>query len=133
MLQWLKNILYTLMAGLLLINTCSLGIMKIGFELNQDYFEANFCVNKKRPQLNCHGSCHLHKNLKKVQNNPTSKQGKRIQSSLFSVIFLAPTTYANQISNSFFEPVYQWPNYLDHYKYLSLARIFHPPTNAFCA
>ena len=29
------------------------------FELNIDYIIENYCVNKEKPQLQCHGKCHL--------------------------------------------------------------------------
>jgi len=31
------------------------------FNAHQDYFEKVYCVNKDKPELECHGKCHLNK------------------------------------------------------------------------
>ncbi len=39
------------------------------FYANQDQIEAAFCENIDQPELNCHGQCHLKKQLQKPQND----------------------------------------------------------------
>ena len=34
------------------------------YQLNLDYIVAEYCVNKKRPSLQCNGKCYLSKQLK---------------------------------------------------------------------
>lgn len=35
----------------------------IHFYANQEYIEINYCVNLDKPELNCHGKCHLNASL----------------------------------------------------------------------
>lgn len=128
MLQTLKHITYLLMAMLLLVNTCALGLVKMGFELNRDYFEANYCVNKDRPELQCHATCHLHKSLMKVQDNQGDEQGNRTQPTFLSVNFIPAqgVRFAD-----FFTPIEEQKHhshYSSLYSYLSVLGTFHPPT-----
>lgn len=41
----------------------------VHFKLNQKDIEKEFCVNKAKPQLQCHGKCHLKKDLEKSEKN----------------------------------------------------------------
>lgn len=52
---------------LLLINIFSVGILKLSYEANKDYFTQNFCINKDKPLLKCNGKCHLNKTIKKTE------------------------------------------------------------------
>lgn len=44
------------------------------FYANQDEIEEEFCINKDKPELNCHGQCHLKEELQtskpEVQKEP---------------------------------------------------------------
>ncbi|VTP94659.1 Uncharacterised protein [Sphingobacterium daejeonense] len=43
------------------------------FILNQKQIEEQYCINKNRPALNCHGQCFLKKKLEKAQNKNDKK------------------------------------------------------------
>ncbi len=43
-------------------------IIVVYFNLNQEAIEQAFCVNKDKPALECHGNCHLKKQLEKTKN-----------------------------------------------------------------
>lgn len=43
----------------------------IHFKLNQDAIEQAFCINKDKPWLQCHGMCHLKKQLKEPESSET--------------------------------------------------------------
>jgi len=51
-------------------------VIIVHFYVNQAEIEAAYCVNKERPELNCHGQCHLNETLNQdvnssqVQNAP---------------------------------------------------------------
>ena len=47
------------------------------FKLNQDFIANELCINKEKPELNCHGKCHLNNELKK-NNNENSHNKSRI-------------------------------------------------------
>lgn len=42
--------------------------------INKDYVARELCVNKSKPQMHCNGKCHLAKQLKKLEESPTSDQ-----------------------------------------------------------
>lgn len=41
----------------------------IEYIVNQDYIVEFLCINKEEPKLQCHGKCHLAKELKKQQDD----------------------------------------------------------------
>ena len=42
------------------------------FKLNREVIEREFCVNKNRPELGCHGTCFLKKQLEKANEDAES-------------------------------------------------------------
>lgn len=57
------------MTLLTLLITMQQGIIFIHFKLNQKYIEANYCINKAQPELNCHGKCELKKEIQETTND----------------------------------------------------------------
>lgn len=53
----------------IVVLTCWQSYTVIHFYANQDQIEATFCENIDQPELNCHGQCHLKKQLQKQQKN----------------------------------------------------------------
>lgn len=43
-------------------------IIVVHFKLNRDAIEERFCTNKNKPELQCHGTCHLKKQLQEAEN-----------------------------------------------------------------
>ncbi len=41
----------------------------VEYILNQDYIAEFLCINKDKPELQCHGKCHLAKEIEKQQEN----------------------------------------------------------------
>ena len=64
----MKKVFSILMATLVLLITFQRGLIVIHFKLNQDYIEKNYCVNKTKPKLQCHGQCQLKKELQKTSD-----------------------------------------------------------------
>lgn len=64
----MKKVFSILMATLILLITFQRGLIVIHFKLNQDYIEKNYCVNKTKPKLQCHGQCKLKKELQKTSD-----------------------------------------------------------------
>lgn len=50
----------------------------IHFYSNQDEIEAEHCINKDKPEMNCHAQCHLNKQLKPAIIDRT-ESGRTIQ------------------------------------------------------
>jgi hypothetical protein len=46
----------------------------LSYNLNYEYISKVLCENKAKPQMNCHGKCHLQKELKKAANEETQKK-----------------------------------------------------------
>ena len=64
----MKKVFSILMATLILLITFQRGLIVIHFKLNQDYIEKNYCVNKTKPKLQCHGQCQLKRELQKTSD-----------------------------------------------------------------
>ncbi len=63
-------------------------LLIVHFKLNQKEIEKEFCVNKAKPQLQCHGKCHLKKDLEKSEKNDLelTNIGKKIEIALISTV-----------------------------------------------
>lgn len=61
------------MISLILLVTFQRGLVVISFKLNQDAIEKEFCENKSKPKLNCHGQCHLKKELQNTADDNLEK------------------------------------------------------------
>ena len=64
----MKQVFSVLMMVLSLLTGFQQAIIVMHFNLNQEVIEQKFCVNKNKPELHCHGTCHLKKQLKKTGN-----------------------------------------------------------------
>lgn len=90
--------------------------------LNRDYIAQVLCVNKSRPEMQCHGKCHLKKQLEKdaqqEKNNNTGKER-------FEVMFvdnlqqLHTAPPLNFIENN---DTYRYP-----FSVTPVFSVFHPP------
>lgn len=57
------------MTILFLLVSFQQALIVVYFKLNQQDIEKEFCENKARPELQCHGKCHLKKELEKSEKN----------------------------------------------------------------
>ena len=48
---------------LVTIGICWQSFTVLHFYANQEQIEEDFCINKDKPELNCHGQCHLKNQL----------------------------------------------------------------------
>lgn len=64
----MKKVFSVVMTFLLLLIMTQQGIVIVYFKLNQQAIEQKFCINKSKPELECHGKCHLKKELEKTDN-----------------------------------------------------------------
>ncbi|SFD48754.1 hypothetical protein [Flavobacterium phragmitis] len=65
----MKKVFSFTMIMLLLLVSFQQALIIVHFKLNQKSIEKEFCVNKTKPELQCHGKCHLKKELEKSDNN----------------------------------------------------------------
>ncbi len=52
------------------------------FEVAQPYVEQRWCVNKDRPEMQCHGKCFLHQELQRQEQQDTGKEPLNIDEAL---------------------------------------------------
>ncbi len=64
----MKQVFSVLMMVLSLLVGFQQTIIVMYFKLNQEAIEQEFCINRNKPQLQCHGTCHLKKQLEKTKN-----------------------------------------------------------------
>lgn len=63
-MNWpLKYISFGIGLFLIVVSVCQ-SAKVIHFYLNQDEIAEKYCENKDKPELKCHGKCHLNKELK---------------------------------------------------------------------
>lgn len=73
-------------------------IIVVHFKLNQDAIEQRFCINKNKPKLQCHGTCHLKKKLQETKNTESTLH------SIYPGIDIAPVLITEwEIKNSITE------------------------------
>jgi|SRR5690606_3060628 len=71
----MKQFFGVLMMVLSLLVGFQQAIVVMHFKLNQEAIEREFCINKNKPELQCHGVCHLKKQLQKTENSEPASIG----------------------------------------------------------
>jgi len=95
-----------------------------GFELNRSYIAEKLCINKNKPELNCHGKCFLMKKLaeteKKQESERTAQQKNLFQeiATLANSRFKFNTQLLAEINTPF----------ISNYQLIREFPIFHPPS-----
>ena len=59
----MKKVISITLSVLLLLIAFQQTLLLIHYNLNKDYIEKIYCVNKENKQLHCHGKCHLNKSI----------------------------------------------------------------------
>ena len=100
----------------------------VDFQINKEYIAENLCVNKEEPESCCEGSCHLEKELTKVEenenqgpiNSDTNKKEKTEDVVLYCSVFLK---LADQAKSEILSDLFS-------HKTCSgfISEISHPPT-----
>jgi hypothetical protein len=62
----MKKVISITLSVLLLLIAFQQTLLLIHYNLNKDYIEKIYCVNKENKQLHCHGKCHLNKSIEKT-------------------------------------------------------------------
>ncbi|WP_343587825.1 hypothetical protein [Flavobacterium sp.] len=65
----MKKVFSITMTILFLLVSFQQALIVVHFKLNQKAIEKEFCVNKAKPELQCHGKCHLKKELQETEKN----------------------------------------------------------------
>lgn len=121
----MKRCFGILMSLLILLVTMQQGIIFIHFKLNQEYIEANYCVNKSKPELNCHGKCQLEKEIQETTGDNELQffsiyQEVKLMNTEFFTFFVSPKKSFNQQKAKIFNK----PN---HYHFSVYSQNIKPP------
>lgn len=94
-----------------------------GFELNRNYIAEKLCINKNRPELNCHGKCFLMKKLAEAEKKQQAERSTQ-QKNLFQEI--ATVNHTRFKFNTCLLAEINTP-YISNYQLIREFPIFHPP------
>lgn len=93
----MRKVFSITMIILLLLVSFQQALIIVHFKLNQQRIEREFCVNQARPEMQCHGKCHLKKELEKSDTGDSelTSIGKKIDIALTSYLqFTVPVLKA---------------------------------------
>ncbi|WP_417940900.1 hypothetical protein [Flavobacterium sp. RS13.1] len=118
----MRKVFSITMTMLLLLVSIQQALIMVHFKLNQKNIEQEFCVNRARPELQCHGKCHLKKELEKSDSTDLelTSIGKKIDMTWISNIeFKVPFLTAINSNKVLF--------YKEFWKVEPCLEIFVPP------
>ncbi len=69
-----KSLISSLLLFLMLFSQFYNSAVWLKYELNVEEITELFCINKEKPALQCHGKCHVKKELIKIDIPPASTQ-----------------------------------------------------------
>lgn len=96
----------------------------IDFKLNQDFIARVLCINKEKPKLACHGTCHLSKKLQE-QEKQEQKQVPQFQKDTHNTLFFSKVSI--KLNCSYLD-LGQLVGYYPGFRSFDLLnKIFHPP------
>jgi len=96
----------------------------VNYELNIDEITEAFCINTDKPELNCHGTCHLKKQLIQTDNKIPSESET---SFYFNEIQLFSGFDFIKINQPLMNTSSHLTQFEDFYSSFSGLDIFHPP------
>ncbi len=120
-----KNIAAVYVLGLMLLKALSLPLVCLQFSLNKEFIASTLCENLDKPDLQCHGQCHLTKQMAKTGELPDTHQEKNGTK-------LAVADYFEDTELLAFKPIHEsQSSFNEYYSYHLPAgyngNIFHPP------
>mgnify|MGYP001419294501 CR=1 FL=1 len=118
----MKQVFSVLMMILSLLIGFQQAIIVMHFKLNQEAIEKEFCINKHKPETQCHGVCHLKKQLQKSENSEPFSIGiyQRVDMLPISVTKFETRNIIIDIQN--YTSIYKAIHYTEPYR-----EIFVPP------
>jgi len=93
----MKKVFSVFFSMLFLLVTSQQALIIVHFKLNQQAIERDFCINKNQPELECHGKCHLKKELQQTEKSDfeLTSIGKKID-----MILVTDTDFKIEIPKS---------------------------------
>lgn len=82
----MKQLLAYFLTALILLQLFGRELLVVSYELNKARITARYCVNKARPQLRCHGRCHLSRQLRKTETDSKKAPAGAVAQLKFEVL-----------------------------------------------
>ncbi|GAA4276254.1 hypothetical protein [Aquimarina mytili] len=97
------------------------------YQLNIDTIVEKYCVNKKRPRLNCNGKCYLMNQMKAKKQPSTENSETTLISEAFIPLFFQESTFQLKNTVTNFDIIsHNWKSH--HLQLLEISdTIDHPP------
>lgn len=83
----MKNAGIILLTLVFLVQTFRQPMVFLNYQINKEYIIAKLCENKDKPELKCHGKCHLKKKLD--QSDTSDTRDKKSSDSIKTDLFFA--------------------------------------------
>ena len=90
----LRSILRLVVVLSLVLSTQGLLLVQGAYVLRQDFIAEHLCVNRDKPEEDCHGKCHLRKQLERQQQRQDEERQAASLVLLIGGSFLAMETEA---------------------------------------
>ncbi|GAA4841818.1 hypothetical protein [Algivirga pacifica] len=122
-----SSLSFYVLSAFMLLNALAMPLLVVDYEYRKEMIEELFCINKDKPELQCHGQCHLKGELEDTQEQQKKQEGK-------GGIVIAPNALAEELiqeSPFLFSTLLtteeEVPPYRLLWKDTHLYDIFHPP------
>ena len=122
-----KNSLIIVFVAIFIVTLTFPTFTIINFYLNQSKIEAEKCVNKSKPELNCKGHCYLEKELNIQKDNSTDQENTRLEVSFLNIYFVQNIKQLNIKGFDFSINLISKFNYINLYSYLANIDLLDPP------
>lgn len=121
----MKKLALISLVGIMMLSTFAHTMIFVHYLINKQYYESVLCENKAKPKMNCHGKCHMMKEMKEQDKkeqgpaSPTKEKNETIQFLQEGILFSFSTYLETTKHNSFY--LLRKPQSISF-------SIFHPPT-----
>lgn len=65
----MKRTVSFILSLLILLIAFQQTLLIVHYHLNRDFIEKAYCINKDKKEMDCHGKCHLKKNIEDTSHN----------------------------------------------------------------
>ncbi|MCB0514553.1 MAG: hypothetical protein R2798_14130 [Chitinophagales bacterium] len=124
----MKQIFVILLALLVILINFREAAIFVSFKYNQEFIAQYLCINRDKPEMQCHGKCHLKKSIEESEKRQQQGANPINEKPADTTLFFTQTTtvfgkYFYQTSN-----IKTFSSFLINlYKFSFHIRIFHPP------
>lgn len=120
----MKKLFSIVMSALILLISIQQTLIVVHFNLNQDFIEELYCVNKNKVEMHCHGKCQLKKDIQTSSENTA----KIINLKDIDIVLVAPLSF--EVKEEFH---FEFESTKTHYKeqlfaYKMIQEQMRPPT-----